>query len=156
MWFLLLFMFSLHAGDFTLEMASAGHMQISDEDIAETLMNGFFMQNGKRVRSKIRPILIEYIKREEDAVRIVLSHAALAPAPPISASNNPLNVKMFELLSEAIDEAIAQDERKSQEREQEYESRCKRGTVFILSGLLGLGGAAIGAAITAAITASLS
>lgn len=137
--------------DFALIGQGQNMDKASEEDIAETIMNGFLTQSNHKLSPYIKTILVERIKREQEEVKITLARVAHAHTP-ISQSQDPVSVKVAEIFTEAMEEALDMHEQKSQEAQREIDSRCKRTTTIILVGGLTLIGTALGALVSALIT----
>ena len=124
------------------------------EDVAEIMLNDFFRGNGENVRTRLRIVLAERIRNEDENTRRVLIETYERPhgTPSLgSDTSEEVSSKVFELLTDSIEEVILQEEEDTHTWRHEANSRCTKVTVFILSGLVTIAGAAVGAAVTAAI-----
>lgn len=121
----------------------------SNEDIAESIINGFVHEDEKVIRPKIKPILTEIIERESEDTKRVLIRVSHLHTPLSQSENDPIAGKALELFTDALARTIEYEEHQKQ-------SRCTRFTTIALSAGLALAGTAVGAAVSAAITNATS
>lgn len=121
----------------------------SNEDISESIMNGFFPVHEEDLRAKLRPILINRIEKEDRHTKMVLLRLSHIHTPLAQSEHDPIGAKVLELMTDALKEVAEDGDRVRR-------SRCTRFTTIALSTGLALAGTAVGAIVSAVITASVT
>jgi len=153
-WLLLSFFRAYGSDDISLDLSSAVcafstvHVDPSEEDIAESIINGFFQENGHIIRPKVKPVLTEHIRRESQEIKIVLAKATISHTPLSHSNGDTISTKILQLFGDALDEVMEIEEEKNR-------SRCTRFTTLLVAGGIGVAGTTLGALISALVTVNI-
>jgi hypothetical protein len=120
-----------------------------NDDISESIINGFFHEHEEGLRAKIKPILMNRIERESSDTKMLLLRFSHIHTPLAQTEHDPIGAKALELMTAALKEVIEDGER-------EKRSRCTRFTTVALSTGLALACTTIGAIVSAVVTESVT